>query len=38
MKKTFGIFRAGNIAQTIARKLSKAGYSVTLAIAGMLSL
>ncbi len=30
MKKTFGIIGAGNIAQTIARKLSKAGYSVTL--------
>jgi len=30
MKKTFGIIGAGNIAQTIARHLSKAGYSVTL--------
>jgi predicted dinucleotide-binding enzyme len=30
MKKTFGIIGAGNIAQTIARQLSKAGYSVTL--------
>lgn len=30
MKKTFGIIGAGNIAQTIARHLSKAGYRVTL--------
>jgi len=30
MKKTFGIIGAGNIAQTIAMHLSKAGYSVTL--------
>jgi predicted dinucleotide-binding enzyme len=30
MKKTFGIIGAGNIAQTIAKHLSKAGYSVTL--------
>lgn len=30
MKKTFGIIGAGNIAQTLARYLSKAGYSVTI--------
>jgi hypothetical protein len=30
MKKTFGIIGAGNISQTIARHLSKAGYSVTI--------
>jgi len=30
MKKPFGIIGAGNIAQTIARHLSKAGYSVTI--------
>ena len=30
MKKTFGIIGAGNIAQTIARHLSKAGFSVTI--------
>jgi predicted dinucleotide-binding enzyme len=30
MKKKFGIIGAGNIAQTIARHLAKAGYSVTI--------
>jgi len=30
MKKTFGILGAGNIAQTVAKHLIKAGYKVTL--------
>ncbi|MES2109873.1 MAG: NADPH-dependent F420 reductase [Bacteroidota bacterium] len=30
MKKTFGIIGAGNIAQTVAKHLIKAGYGVTL--------